>query len=103
MLQHDCVVAEALAAGHVVCICTVAGMHFAANGEASASSVLAVRVGTTVVASLAHLAVLAHTVVTIAAVSKRRAGLPNRVRALELDRSNGSGQRFLLTTVKGAR
>lgn len=60
MLQHDCVVAEALAAVHVVCICTVAGMHFAANGEASASSVLAVRVGTTVVASLAHLAVLAH-------------------------------------------
>jgi len=60
MLEHGCPVAEALAAVHVVCICTVAGMHFAANGEASASSVLAVRVGTTVLASLAHLAVLAH-------------------------------------------
>jgi primosomal protein N' (replication factor Y) len=52
--------AEAVAAVHVLCVCTIVGMHFAANGDATASSILAVRVGTSVLASLAHLAVLAH-------------------------------------------
>jgi len=60
MLEQDCVVAEAVAAVHVLCVCTIVGMHFAANGDATASSILAVRVGTTILASLAHLAVLVH-------------------------------------------
>jgi hypothetical protein len=60
MLERDCLVAEILATVHVVCVCTVAGMHFAANGEATASSILAVRVATTVLASLAHLGVFVH-------------------------------------------
>ena len=45
---------------HAFCVCAITGFHFAANGEATASSILAVRVGTTVLASLAHLAVLVH-------------------------------------------
>jgi hypothetical protein len=60
MLQRDCVVAEAVAAVHLVCVCIIAGLHFAANGEATASSILAVRVGTTILASLAHFVVLLH-------------------------------------------
>ena len=60
LLEPDCVVAEALAATHAFCVCAVAGLHFAANGEASAASILAVRVGTTVLASLAQLAVLVY-------------------------------------------
>jgi hypothetical protein len=60
MLERDCVVAEAVAAVHVLCVCTIVGMHFAANGDATASSILAVRVGTTILASVAHLAVLVH-------------------------------------------
>jgi hypothetical protein len=60
LLQPNCVVTEALATVHAVCVCAVTGLHFAANGEASASSILAVRVGTTVLASMAHLAVLIH-------------------------------------------
>jgi len=60
LLQPACVLAEAVAAMHAFCVCAVAGLHFAANGEASASAILAVRVGTSVLASLAHLAVLVH-------------------------------------------
>jgi hypothetical protein len=60
MLQPNCVLAEAVAAVHAVCVCLVTGLHFTANGEASASSILAVRVGTTLLASAAHLAVLIH-------------------------------------------
>jgi len=60
MVQPACPVAEALACVHAFCVCAVTGLHFAANGDASASSILAVRVGTTVLASLAHVAVLAH-------------------------------------------
>jgi hypothetical protein len=60
MVQPACPVAEALASVHAFCVCAVTGLHFAANGEATASSILAVRVGTTVLASLAHLAVLVH-------------------------------------------
>ena len=58
MLQRDCVVAEAVASVHLVCVCIIAGLHHIANGEASASSILAVRVGTTVLESLAHFVVL---------------------------------------------
>jgi hypothetical protein len=60
MLQTNCVLAETIAAVHATCVCLVTGLHFTANGEASASSILAVRVGTTVLASAAHLAVLIH-------------------------------------------
>jgi hypothetical protein len=60
LLQRNCAVAEALATVHAICVCAITGFHFAANGEATASSILAVRVGTTVLASLAHLAVLVH-------------------------------------------
>jgi hypothetical protein len=60
LIQPNCPVAEAVAAVHAACVCLVTGLHFTANGQASASSILAVRVGTTVLASLAHLAVLAH-------------------------------------------
>ena len=60
MIEPNCPVSEALAAVHAFCVCLVTGLHFTSNGEASASSILAVRVGTTVLASLAHLAVLIH-------------------------------------------
>jgi hypothetical protein len=60
LIQQNCTIAEALATVHAVCVCAITGLHFAANGEATASSILAVRVGTTVLASLAHLAVLLH-------------------------------------------
>lgn len=60
MVQPACPAAEVLASIHAFCVCAVTGLHFAANGEATASSILAVRVGTTVLASLAHLAVLVH-------------------------------------------
>jgi hypothetical protein len=60
LLQPDCALAESIAAVHAFCVCAVAGLHFAANGEANASSILAVRVGTTVLASLSQLAVLIH-------------------------------------------
>jgi len=60
MLQPNCVLAEAIIAVHATCVCLVTGVHFTANGEAPASSILAVRVGTTLLASAAHLAVLIH-------------------------------------------
>lgn len=60
LLQPNCPVAEAVAAVHATCVCLVTGMHFTANGDASASSILAVRVGTTLLASAAHIAVLVH-------------------------------------------
>lgn len=60
MLQPNCVIAQAISAVHATCVILVTGLHFTANGEASASSILAVRVGTTVLASAAHIALLAH-------------------------------------------
>jgi len=60
MVQRDCVVSQVVAAVHVLCVLALASFHFAANGEATASSILLVRVGVTVAASLAHLAVMVH-------------------------------------------
>ena len=60
MVQHGCPVAELVAAVHALCVLALVCFHFAANGEATASSVLLVRVGVTVAASLTHLAVMIH-------------------------------------------
>jgi hypothetical protein len=60
MVQRGCVVAEVVAAVHALCVLTLVCFHFAANGEATASSVLLVRVAVTVAASLTHLAVMIH-------------------------------------------
>jgi hypothetical protein len=60
MVQRGCVVAELVAAVHAFCVLTLVCFHFAANGEATASSVLLVRFAVTVAASLTHLAVMIH-------------------------------------------
>lgn len=60
MVQRGCVVAEVVAAVHALCVLTLVCFHFAANGEATASAVLLVRVAVTVAASLTHLAVMIH-------------------------------------------
>jgi hypothetical protein len=60
MVQRGCVVSEAVAAVHAVCVLALVCFHFAANGEATASSVLLVRVAVTLLASLTHVAVMMH-------------------------------------------
>jgi hypothetical protein len=60
MVQQGCVVAELVAAVHALCVLALVCFHFTANGEATASSVLLVRVAVTVAASLTHLAVMIH-------------------------------------------
>ena len=60
MVQRGCVVSEIVAAVHALCVLALVCFHFAANGEATASSVLLVRVAVTVAASLTHLAVMVH-------------------------------------------
>jgi hypothetical protein len=60
MVQRGCVVSEIVAAVHALCVLALFCFHFAANGEATASSVLLVRVAVTVAASLTHLAVMIH-------------------------------------------
>ena len=60
MVQRGCVVSEAVAAVHALCVLVLVCFHFAANGEATASSVLLVRVAVTILASLTHVAVMVH-------------------------------------------
>jgi hypothetical protein len=60
MLQRSCVVACCAAAVHATCVALIVGFHFGANGAASASSVIMLRVSVTILASLMHVVVLLH-------------------------------------------
>jgi uncharacterized membrane protein len=60
LLQPKCPVAEALVVVLAFCVCSVTGLHFTVNGDVSVSSILTVRIGTTVIVSLTHLVVLVH-------------------------------------------
>jgi hypothetical protein len=58
MLQRSCVVACCAAVVHATCVALIVGFHFGANGEASASAVILLRVSVTMIASFLHVGVL---------------------------------------------
>jgi len=58
MLQRSCVVACCAAVVHATCVALIVGFHFGANGAASASAVILLRVSVTVIASFMHIVVL---------------------------------------------
>jgi len=58
MLQRSCAVSCCVAVVHATCVLLVVGFHFGANGAASASAVIMLRVSVTVIASLVHIVVL---------------------------------------------
>jgi hypothetical protein len=58
MLQRSCVVSCCAAVVHATCVALIVGFHFGANGAASASAVILVRVSVTIIASLMHIVVL---------------------------------------------
>jgi hypothetical protein len=58
MLQRSCVVACSAAVVHATCVALIVGFHFGANGAASASAVIMLRVSVTIIASLMHIVVL---------------------------------------------
>jgi len=58
MLQRSCVVACCAAVVHATCVALIVGFHFGANGAASASAVVLLRVSVTVVASSMHVVIL---------------------------------------------
>jgi hypothetical protein len=60
MLQRSCVVACCAAVVHATCVALIVGFHFGANGTATASAVVMLRVSVTVVASFMHIVVLLH-------------------------------------------
>lgn len=60
MLQRSCVVACCAAVVHATCVALIVGFHFGANGSASASAVILLRVSVTVLASLMHIVILLH-------------------------------------------
>lgn len=60
MLQRSCVVSCCVAVVHATCVALIVGFHFGANGAASASAVILLRVSVTVIASLMHIVVLLH-------------------------------------------
>ena len=60
MLQRSCVVACCAAVVHAACVALIVGFHFGANGAASASAVIMLRVSVTIIASLMHIVVLLH-------------------------------------------
>ena len=60
MLQRSCVVSCCAAAVHATCVALIVGFHFGANGAASASAVIMLRVSVTILASLMHVVVLLH-------------------------------------------
>jgi hypothetical protein len=45
---------------HATCVALIVGFHFGANGTATASAVVMLRVSVTVVASFMHIVVLLH-------------------------------------------
>jgi hypothetical protein len=60
MLERSCVVACGAAVVHAACVALIVGFHFGANGAASASAVIMLRVSVTIVASFMHIVVLLH-------------------------------------------
>ena len=60
MLQRSCAVSCGIAVVHAACVALIVGFHFGANGAATASAVILLRVSVTVVASAAHIVVLLH-------------------------------------------
>jgi len=58
MLQRSCVVSCCAAVVHATCVALIVGFHFGANGAASASAVIMLRVSVTIIASLMHIVVL---------------------------------------------
>ena len=60
MLQRSCVVACCAAVVHATCVALIVGFHFGANGAASASAVIMLRVSVTIIASFMHIVVLLH-------------------------------------------
>jgi hypothetical protein len=58
MLQRSCVVACCVAVVHATCVALVVGFHFGANGAATASAVVLLRVSVTIVASSMHIVIL---------------------------------------------
>jgi hypothetical protein len=60
MLQRSCVVACCAAVVHATCVALIVGFHFGANGAASASAVVMLRVSVTIIASFMHIVVLLH-------------------------------------------
>ena len=58
MLQRSCVVSCCAAVVHATCVALIVGFHFGANGAASASAVIMLRVSVTIIASLMHVLVL---------------------------------------------
>jgi hypothetical protein len=60
MLQRSCVVACCAAVVHATCVALIVGFHFGANGAASASAVIMLRVSVTIIASFMHVVVLLH-------------------------------------------
>ena len=60
MLQRSCVVSCCAAVVHATCVALIVGFHFGANGAASASAVIMLRVSVTVIASFMHIVILVH-------------------------------------------
>ena len=60
MLQRSCLVACCAAVVHATCVALIVGFHFGANGSASASAVIMLRVSVTIIASFMHVVVLLH-------------------------------------------
>jgi hypothetical protein len=60
MLQRSCVVSCCAAVVHATCVALIVGFHFGANGAASASAVIMLRVSVTIIASLMHIVILLH-------------------------------------------
>jgi hypothetical protein len=60
MLERSCVVACGAAVVHAACVALIVGFHFGANGAASASAVIMLRVSVTIVASFMHIVILLH-------------------------------------------
>jgi hypothetical protein len=58
MLQRSCIVACCAAVVHATCVALIVGFHFGANGAATASAVVLLRVSVTVVASSMHVVIL---------------------------------------------
>ena len=58
MLQRSCVVSCGIAVVHATCVALIVGFHFGANGAASASAVVLLRVSVTIIASSMHVVIL---------------------------------------------
>jgi hypothetical protein len=58
MLQRSCVVSCCAAVVHATCVALIVGFHFGANGAATASAVILLRVSVTMIASFMHIVVL---------------------------------------------